>query len=117
VRRLIRDVRLLESAGGSNGSGCKFDYRLEFGTYKDYYTGRELFESTFYSAAVNLLSFTRQFVRRSEPSDQALRHIWINEGTGKCLDREAGPASGIRLIHPIGEFNPYAWSHELGSPG
>ncbi len=51
VDALFRYVRAAEAAGGPNAKGCRFDYRLEDATYKDYYTGRERLEALFYSAA------------------------------------------------------------------
>ena len=51
VNRLIITVRNIEATGGPNGGGCRFDYRLEYESYEDYYIGRELFETVFYSAA------------------------------------------------------------------
>lgn len=51
IERLFRTVHVIEASGGPSGGGCRFDYRLEYGTYKDYYVGRERFEAAFYAAA------------------------------------------------------------------
>lgn len=36
-----------------NGSECRFDYRLTYGSKEDYYDGRELFEQYFYPAGLS----------------------------------------------------------------
>ena len=53
IRTLLKGVRDYYSyRKATNGTECRFDYRLTYESKEDYYDGRELFEHYFYPAGI-----------------------------------------------------------------
>ena len=49
IDALLRESRAFRKVPGQDGD-CRFDYHFTYGTFEDYYQGRERFEKYFYSA-------------------------------------------------------------------
>jgi len=53
IKTFLDRVRDFNSSTNVEGTECRFDYRLTYGSKEDYYDGRELFERYFYPAGLS----------------------------------------------------------------
>lgn len=53
IKTFLDRVRDFNSSTKQEGTECRFDYRLTYGSKEDYYDGRELFERYFYPAGLS----------------------------------------------------------------
>jgi len=53
IKTFLGRVRDFYSSTNMEGTECRFDYRLTYGSKEDYYDGRELFERYFYPAGLS----------------------------------------------------------------
>jgi hypothetical protein len=53
IKTFLDRVHDFNSSTNQEGTECRFDYRLTYGSKEDYYDGRELFERYFYPAGLS----------------------------------------------------------------